>query len=304
MTLPRAVVPHRCYLITRRCSERRYFMRPDKETSNAFIYCLAVSAARFGIGVVGFGTMSNHYHAVVVDPEGCFPHFLQYFHRIFAVRQNALRGRWEAFWASHAQPSVVELLRGADLVDKLVYAITNPVKDGLVDRLEHWPGASCLSALVSGKSMRATRPKRYFREKGDLPEFALLELAQSPLHESMPHQEWAQIVQREVDSVIEVTRAVRIKSGRRVLGAKAILSQHWNDAPASIEPNRTLNPHVACRDKWRRIEALQRNRFFLDAYRESRTDWLKGKKNVEFPYGVWSMRHYPGVKCAAAPPLC
>gem|GEM_PF-3695464 len=61
---------------TCRCSERRFFMRPDKETSNAFIYCLAVSAASFGIGVVGFGTMSNHYHAIVVDREGCFPDFL------------------------------------------------------------------------------------------------------------------------------------------------------------------------------------------------------------------------------------
>jgi hypothetical protein len=38
MSLPRAIVPGRRYMITRRCSERRFFMRPDRETNNAFIY--------------------------------------------------------------------------------------------------------------------------------------------------------------------------------------------------------------------------------------------------------------------------
>lgn len=302
MTLPRSVVPHRCYLITRRCSERRFFMRPDKETANAFIYCLSVSAERFGIGVIGFGTMSNHYHAVVIDREGCFPLFLQYFHRIFAVHQNVLRGRWEAFWAPHEQPSVVELVRGEDLVAKLVYAITNPVKDGLVDKLEHWPGASCISALVSQKALTATRPKRYFRADGTFPLVASLTLSVSPLHCSLEHHEWTEQVQTQVDLAIEKIRANRIASGRRVLGAKALLAQHWNDSPPSLEPRRSMNPRVACRDKWRRIETLQRNRDFLDAYRAARQSWMRGEKNIEFPVGVWHLRDFPGVKCAVAPP--
>jgi len=302
MTLPRAVVPHRCYLITRRCSERRFFMKPDKETSNAFVYCLAVSAAKFGIGVIGFGTMSNHYHAVIVDSGGCFPAFLQYFHRIFAVHQNVFRGRWEAFWAPHEQPSLVELVRADDLMDKLVYAITNPVKDRLVDKLEHWPGASCLPALATGKALIATRPKRYFREDGPLPAVATLELVASPLHQSLSLLEWSRSVQQQLDLEVARIRGERIKSGQQVSGAKAVLSQHWNDSPDSYDARRTMNPHVACRDKWRRIETLQRNRAFLDAYREARKDWLCGKQHVEFPSGVWAMRDYPGVKSAAAPP--
>jgi hypothetical protein len=27
-----------------------------------------------------------------------------------------------------------------DVMDKLVYTAINPVKDGLVDRVDHWPG--------------------------------------------------------------------------------------------------------------------------------------------------------------------
>ena len=52
MSLPRAIVPGRRYMITRRCSERRFFMRPDRETNNAFIYCLALAAGRASISIV------------------------------------------------------------------------------------------------------------------------------------------------------------------------------------------------------------------------------------------------------------
>ena len=57
MSLPRAIVPGRRYMITRRCSERRFFMRPDRETNNAFIYCLALAARKASISIVCVGTL-------------------------------------------------------------------------------------------------------------------------------------------------------------------------------------------------------------------------------------------------------
>src|SRR6185295_18352497 len=75
MSLPRAVVPGRTYMITRRCSERRFFLRPDRETNNAFIYCLAVAAQKYGVKVIFTATMSNHHHTGVVDLEGNLPDF-------------------------------------------------------------------------------------------------------------------------------------------------------------------------------------------------------------------------------------
>ena len=39
-------------MITRRCTQRQFLMRPDRETNNAFIYCLAVAAHRFNIRVL------------------------------------------------------------------------------------------------------------------------------------------------------------------------------------------------------------------------------------------------------------
>ena len=45
MTLPRQVVPGRDYMITRRCSERRFFLRPDDDTNDAF-YCFYFQAMK------------------------------------------------------------------------------------------------------------------------------------------------------------------------------------------------------------------------------------------------------------------
>ena len=51
MTAPRQVVAGRAYMLTRRCAERRFFLRPSKETNNAYVYCVAVAAQRYQLDV-------------------------------------------------------------------------------------------------------------------------------------------------------------------------------------------------------------------------------------------------------------
>jgi hypothetical protein len=99
-------------------------MRPDRETNNAFIYCLGEAAARFQIRVLFTLAMSNHHHTGIHDPAGSYPAFLEHFHKLFAKCQNALRGRWENFWSSE-QTSVVRLVDPNDAIEKMTYAITN-----------------------------------------------------------------------------------------------------------------------------------------------------------------------------------
>ena len=128
MSLPREVIPGRTYLITRRCTQRQFLMRPDRETNNAFIYCLAFAAKSCGVRILFTMAMSNHHHTGIEDPDGNYPAFLEIFHKLFAKCQNALRGRWENFWSSE-QTSVVRLVDPNDVIDKMTYALSNPVKD-------------------------------------------------------------------------------------------------------------------------------------------------------------------------------
>src|SRR5678815_1571358 len=146
--LPRQVLPRRFYLVTRRCTQRQFLLRPDPETNNAFTYALIEAAQRTQIEVLLPCAMSNHYHAVIFDRFGRYPEFIEHFHKLLARSQNALRGRWENFWAP-GQASVVRLVDRHDVLAKLVYVATNPVKDYLVERVHHWPGVNTFRALCS-----------------------------------------------------------------------------------------------------------------------------------------------------------
>ena len=164
-------------------------MRPDAETSNAFVYCLALAANRAQMQVVAFLAHSNHHHTIVVDTFGRMPEFLEALHKLFAKHQNALRGRWENFWASEAT-SVVELLGPDDVFSKMTYALTNPVKDHLVERTDQWPGATSLRANLDGHTLHAHRPTRFFRKDGAQPESVTLTCARPPGFEHLGKDAW------------------------------------------------------------------------------------------------------------------
>ena len=295
MTLPREILPGRFYLVTRRCTQRQFLLRPDAATNNNFTYCLAVAAARCEIEVVLACAMSNHYHAVVFDRRGNLPAFTQYFHKLVAKTQNALRGRWENLWAPE-QVSVVHLLERADVVDKLVYVATNPVKDGLVDKVHHWPGVNGLGALLADRPVEATRPPHFFRADGRMPATATLrltvprELGDAGALRAALRTQVAERVQRLAEE--------RKRAGRCVLGRRAVLAQRWHDAPTTRAPRRNLRPRVAALDPVARIDALARQRMFVEEYRRARASWLAGAR-AAFPPGTYWLRRFAGVPVAA-----
>ena len=301
MSLPREVLPGRTYMITRRCSERRCFLRPDQETNNAFLYCLAVAAQRFGIRVLFTYAAANHHHTGIFDPDGRYPDFMAYFHKYVAKCQNALRGRFENFWSSeHA--SVVRLVEPDDILDKMIYALTNPVKDPLVDQVLEWPGVNSYSATVDGTTLTASRPAHFFRKDGTMPEVVTLSFARPQGFEKMSDQEFAALIRMRVAAAEESAAAERREKGIRVLGREHILNQDWRARPKSAEPHFNLSPRVAAKNKWARIEALARNTAFLAVYLEARRKFAKGVHDVVFPAGTWWLRRYANVQCAEAAP--
>jgi len=302
MSFPREVIPGRTYLITRRCTQRQFLMRPDRETNNAFLYCLAFAAQRSGARILFTMAMSNHHHTGIEDPHGNYPAFLELFHKLFAKCQNALRGRWENFWASE-QTSVVRLVDPNDIVDKMTYALSNPVKDRLVEKAHHWPGASSLDALMHGKPLRATRPRHFFREDGDMPDDVSIEFSRPNAFDDLTDRAFAALVLERIRGVEADVAAERLRSGAHVLGRKAVLAQKWSDRPASREPRRQLDPRVAARSKWGRIEALMRNRDFRAAYAAARAAFVAGVRGVVFPAGTYWLRRFVQAVCATDPAL-
>jgi putative transposase len=275
-------------MVTRRCTQRQYLLRPDRETNNAFIYCLAVAAQRNPIEVMNFVQMSNHLHDGVYDRLGNAPAFYEDFHKLLAKCMNARWGRWENFFSSE-QVNVVRLETREALIDKLVYITTNPVEDGLVERVDEWPGSSGYRALLSGEPLHATRPTRFFAKDGKMPAEVTLHLTIPP--ELGDRNEILAEVQARVAAVEEREACNRARTGARVLGRYAVLRQSWRDSPTSREPRRTLRPTFAARSLWARLEAIQRKRDFIAAYRRARLA-LRAGTPIPFPHGTYWLRRF------------
>ena len=296
MTAPRRIVKGATYLITRRCFDRMFLLRPSELSNAIFEYRLAVAAERYGIQLHAYCVLSNHWHCVLTDPRGKLPKFEQDLDSIIARAFNAAIGRWESFWAPGSY-SAVALETREDVLDKMAYVLANPVAAGLVRRGSEWPGLWSRPALVGAGPREVKRPEHFFRKKGKAPATARLELVRPPGFESdeaLRAQLEAAVAAREDRAARELAEA-----GRSFLGARKALAQKPLARPAMEEPRRGLSPRVAGRDKWKRIEAIGRLQSFVAEYREAWRAFRAGARETVFPEGTYWMRVAYGVACAS-----
>jgi REP element-mobilizing transposase RayT len=291
MSRPRQVLPGRFYLLTRRCAQRQFLLRPDALTNQAFTYCLVEAAQRFELDILLTVAESNHHHTIAYDRHGRMPQFTEHFHKMFARCQNARWGRWENLWAAE-EPCITELLTPGAVIDKLIYAASNPVKDLLVERATQWPGVNGYVELLTGRRLRAKRPHHFFRAGGIMP--AEVELALVIPPELGDADEIIAAVRDGVERIEEEMRQERARSGKRVIGRRAVLQQSWQATPTSKEPRRNLRPRFAG-PREVIVDAIGRFRTFLGRYRDARKRWLGGATQVMFPLGTYWLARFARV---------
>ncbi|MEZ6189485.1 MAG: hypothetical protein R3F62_31355 [Planctomycetota bacterium] len=161
MTDPRRVLHGQIHMVSARCSERRFFLKPCKAVREIFVYALARALEQTSVELYAVTVQANHFHAQVGDPKGELPKFMELLDLLTARGLNAHWGRGERFWSS-APYSNVEIHDEETLVRELVYLFTNPVKDGLVARPEEWPGFSTSPEDVGTRTFVAERPDYAF----------------------------------------------------------------------------------------------------------------------------------------------
>jgi putative transposase len=291
------VIAGKTYLVTRRTAHRQLLLRPSERTNEIVGYILAVAVERTGVLLHTAVVMSNHLHLLVTDPSARLPEFLQYFDGLVARAMNASLGRWESFWAPGSF-SAVSLEGPEGVVEKAAYALANPVAAGLVARGKEWPGLwSPLEAVGKKKWRTFKRPEHFFSAKGQMPGTASLALSPPPGFKA------EELRARVSARLAELEKAASEKleaESRRFMGARKVLAQKPTAYPAPGEPRRELNPRVAARDKWKRVEALRRLKSFLVEYRIAFEKLRTGVKDAVFPHGTYGPRVVLGVACCPA----
>ena len=300
MTAPRRIIEGRFYLVTRRTWLRTFFLRPGPDVNRMFEYCLGEAAKKHNIDLIAWCAMSNHYHAVIYDPDGRVPAFIERFHKMLAKVLSVHYRRFESIW-SRDQTCLTRLVTMNDVFEKVVYVLSNPAAAHLVEDIVQYPGSSSWNLMGHG-AKTVQRPKAYFREDGRMPaQIELRAVAPRGLR-GESYGDWITRVRTAVkkrQSGLADERKKKAKKGRggAVLGPAHILKTDPLSRPTTEAPRWRLRPHLACKDKERMREERRALKEFREAYTKMRIRLRSGGARVVFPEGTYRLRLL-GLRCS------
>jgi len=290
------------YLVTRTTLERRFLLRPDPVVNEVFTYCLFRAASQHGILVHAVCVEATHFHAVVTDPRGELSDFMRWLDRHVALclmahyRHSHPHRQLEGIWSK--QPFGATLLLTPEaILDKVVYTLVNPVKDGLVRDYRKWPGTISRPGDWLQPTRYARRPSLYFKQDDEEHRRVPARLVAPP---QLSDRKLVDLVQ-EVESLIRersrAAAATLAADKRSFMGPKAARRQDPFDAPRSRRPRYQRNPHVAAGGNREALtQGIAALRSFRACYREAWRAFQRGLRAV-FPAGTYLMHRRYRCEC-------
>lgn len=295
---PRWLKANTFYAQTQRTVDRQFLLKPDPVIRNIIgasaaraqknhpvkIYYLEVNINHKQEGIAAISDSPEHLNNLV--------QFKQTFHKNMAFEINRYLGREGAVFSSRSRS--IECVDEQSAEQQFFYALTNPAKDGLVDRIAHWKGFSSYHMLAKGEDetftfVNRTAWHRAGGKKSKKPLSAFTETVRinySPLPgwEMMKiHQRQARI-RREVRAMEQRFRQERAAAGRSAMSATKLEKVDYRDRPKTW-PKRTPMPicHASSLEAARLYKESYRE--FLNAYRIASAHYRMGAWETEFPPG-------------------
>jgi REP element-mobilizing transposase RayT len=288
--------PGQLYLVTTRCHQARFFLRPDRELNEAVLEWLARAQQHFPrLRVLALCVMSNHLHLVVRDEKAELASWAGFFLGHLARAVNRIRKRSGTCF--ERRYSAEPILDDEALIDRLVYVVTNPVQAGLCQRARDWPGV----VLVAADGEPDGEPQEIPVAWVDRDQYRFARL-RARLRGERPPQDAAFRVQgrlrigpfappdtrEEGEGVLAAIAArerdlaeERRRTGQKVLTRKQVLAQSWHAAPR--RPHRSPRPlcHASDGDLRKRFrEGFQE---FVSLFREASERLRGGDPHALFP---------------------
>lgn len=130
------------YHITSRGDGREdiYLSDADRE---AWLLVLGEVCKRFNWVCHAWCQMSNHYHLLIETPEANLAKGMRQLNGVYTQRFNRLHGRVGHVFQGRYKAVLVE--RDSYLLELARYIVLNPLRAGMVKRLEDWPWSSYLA---------------------------------------------------------------------------------------------------------------------------------------------------------------
>lgn len=293
--------------VTARTVGSRFLLRPDPTTNDLVLGVLGRAQHLFGVRIFAVAVMSNHLHALLgVDHAAHLANFMQ--HLLANIAKEVGRHhRWSGPLWSRRYRSIV-VADAESQVNRLRYILCQGLKEGLVDRVDRWPGVSSFRALTRGGSMRGVwhdRTAEYdAKRRGQKPDLLTTEqsyevhLSRLPAMDDVSEQDYRSFVSALVREEERAVDAGRSDDGKAaVLGVRRILEQDPHASP--IETDHSPAPIVHAASMAVRAAFLATYRAFVDAFRIA-SACLRDGHAADFPEGAFPAPA-PFVQGQAAP---
>ncbi len=247
--------------VTCRTVHGRLLFRPSLPLNEITIGALARSKRRYGVRIISFSFVSNHFHLLLeVDNALQLSRFMGHFNSKLAREVGRLTGWREKIFGRRYQAIPVSPEEAAQL-ERFQYILAHGAKEGLVDSPRQWPGVHAVRALLGEEELKGywfDRTKEYAarhrRENFDRLRYAteeLLTLDPLPCWRHLSKEER----QRRVATMVAESEAEaatrREQTGIPSLGPAAILAQDPHSRPQRSKKSPAPFCHAASRE-WRR----------------------------------------------------
>jgi REP-associated tyrosine transposase len=282
MSHARRVLKGSTVAVVRRCSERRYFLRPSRHVNRLTRFLLAHYADKHGIELHAFVFMGNHYHLILTDTRGQLPKFMEQFDAMLSRVLNKHLGRCGRLWESQSYASWI-LETQEEVLDHLVYLAANPVEAWVVRTPGRWPGLISLPSHV-GKTRKVKPPRGGLFGRGDssLPAESTLAIQVPPYFRAKGLERYRRLFQSALQAHLATLHA---RVGRYA-GRESAKCLDPFSAPkgARSGPSFGLIPALTNATKEKRLEL----KLWREAVRDAFYRWQTDKTTV-FPQGTWQV---------------
>ena len=279
MSRPRPVYRDKTSMVTRRVHKRQMLLVGDEEVHQLLKFTLAYCAGKYRIALHCLLTEANHYHKVATDPNARLPDFYRDFHSQVARQLNQLYGEHDAFW-SNKQTNVVGNESADDILERIQYAMGNPVADGIERQGKNHKG---LRLRWPRAREVLKRPVGFYRsrdDRGPVPDEVVLEFVRPPGFDHLTDDELDELIENRILAYEKQQRDQRDAEGL------PFRCDHTDELPDPRSfpktPHRLfrLAPLIGAKLRVLRIKAIRRLKQFRHDHDDARRRYLAGEHDV------------------------
>jgi REP element-mobilizing transposase RayT len=283
--------------ITCRTDQGRYLLRPDSVIDDILLGVLGRAQRLYPVEICGFSFLSSHYHLLLWVPDARSMSRFMWYLQTNAAREVARLTDWPNGIWSDRYTSIPVSDEPAAQVDRLRYVLAQGVKEGLVARVEEWPGIGMIRAVLDDEPIRGTwfnrtqeyrarlRRKKKDSEPERFPSEETVALSQLPCWRHLSPEVYRELVAGLVREIESDAAAERKLTGRKPLGPAVILRQHPQTRPEKLKKSPAPLFHAASKDARQGLRAAYG--LFLAAFREAAERLKAGDRLAKFPNGCF-----------------